>query len=118
MESGEQAVTAADMARTLGVSYAVVMRPAHQGAIPAFRVGSRWRMFSSEVIAHLRAKAPTASEDETPPIPRRPTSRAHGPDSPGVQNMIAVDEYLAKIDPRGRLTREETIKRLEIAGFI
>lgn len=118
MDAGERAVTASDLARTLSVSYAVVMRLARDGEIPAFQVGNRWRMFPSEVLAHLKSKAPTATEDEAPPIPKRSTTRAHGPDSPGVQNMIAVDQYLAKIDPYDRLSREETIERLKEAGFM
>ncbi|MEV5042681.1 helix-turn-helix domain-containing protein [Microbacterium sp. LMI1x-1-1.1] len=106
------------MAETLGVSYQVMLRLAREGEIPAFQVGNRWRMFPSEVLAHLRAKARTGAEEEAPLIPRRASTRAHGPDSPGVQNMNDVDQFLRKIDPHDRFTREETIERLKSAGFM
>ncbi|WP_020097363.1 helix-turn-helix domain-containing protein [Microbacterium sp. 11MF] len=117
-EPVEAAISAATMAKTLGVSYEVVLRLAREGEIPAFQVGNRWRMFPSEVLDHLRAKAPTPTEGEAPLIPRRTTTRAHGPDSPGVRNLNDVDEFLRRIDPHDRLTREATIERLKGAGFM
>lgn len=86
------------MAEVLGISSSVVLRMAHEGQIRAFMVGARWRMFPSEVIAHLRAAAPEAVRRETPPLPR-PASGAHSPDDPGECKLDQALEFLSEIDP-------------------
>ncbi|MEV5041934.1 helix-turn-helix domain-containing protein [Microbacterium sp. LMI1x-1-1.1] len=112
----ESAVSPAVMAKTLGVSYQVVLRMAHEGQIPAFMVGARWRMFPSEVIAHLRAATPGVVRHETPALPR-PASGAHAPDDPGESNLHQALEFLSKIDPAGALSQREAAERARRAGF-
>lgn len=61
MDEHENAVDLRRMAEILNVSYGTVYGMVQRGEIPAFRVGSRWRMIPSKVIAHLEAK--TAAEE-------------------------------------------------------
>jgi excisionase family DNA binding protein len=58
-------VTAAEIARLLGMSGAWVRRHAEQGTIPARKLGGVWRFKASEVLAWADQQR-TGPDDELP----------------------------------------------------
>ena len=80
VDEHESAVDLRRMAEILNVSYGTVYGMAQRGEIPTFRVGRRWRMIPSKVIAHLESKTAAEESDvmrQPPGSHRRRGGRAH-----------------------------------------
>ncbi len=87
MDEQENAVDLRRMAGILNVSYATVYGMAQRGEIPAFRVGSRWRMIPSKVIAHLEVE--TAAEEAG--VMRQPPGSAAGHKAAATRRRFAEE---------------------------
>jgi excisionase family DNA binding protein len=87
MDEHENAVDLRRMAEMLNVSYAMVYGMAQRGEVPTFRVGRRWRMIPSKVIAHLEAK--TASEEAG--VMRQPPGSAAGHKAAATRRRFAEE---------------------------
>lgn len=87
MDEHENAVDLRRMAEILNVSYGTVYGMAQRGEIPAFRVGRRWRLIPSKVIAHLEAR--TAAEEAD--VMRQPPGSAAGHKAAATRRRLAEE---------------------------